>query len=430
MMTTPVKEAPWYRLDNTGKLYPGVISSRVTSLFRIQALMKKPVHAGALQRALTACMKRFPYYCVQLKAGFFWYYFDTNTGTPSVHADSRYPCRKRTLTRRGAFPFQVYAYKTMIAVEFSHALTDGMGALTFFKTLLAVYLTECGVVIDDWTGILRVDETPDEGEYRDDFITHFEKGLPKLKRMDAAYHISDEPEDPGIYHITTGIIPANVLVAQAKKNGVSVSAFIIATAFMALQDIVIAQSHDRLDHRDLRPLRIVVPVNIRSFFSSKSMRNFFIPIFPEIDLRLGTYTFEEVAAHVYHYLSMVINEKTVRRQLARNVRAELAVANRMAPLFLKNIVLRRLYRTLGEDTKTTSMSNLGIVSLPQSMSEHIERFDLIPDPSAITTVSGGIITFGNTMSITFGRTSMEPILEKLFFRRLVSMGVPVKIITN
>jgi hypothetical protein len=66
---------PWYRLDNIGKLYPGIISPRITSLFRIQVLLKTPVHVSCLASALEKVIARFPYYRVQLKAGFFWYYF-------------------------------------------------------------------------------------------------------------------------------------------------------------------------------------------------------------------------------------------------------------------------------------------------------------------------------------------------------------------
>jgi hypothetical protein len=85
---------------------------------------------------------------------------------------------------------------------------------------------------------------------------------------------------------------------------------------------------------------------------------------------------------------------------------------------------------LGEAPKTTSFSNLGVVKMPDCFARHIKRFDFIPDPNPITKISCAAISFEDTLSITFGRLIQETELEKYFFRRLVSTGIPVKIETN
>ena len=41
-------------------------------------------------------------------------------------------------------------------------------------------------------------------------------------------------------------------------------------------------------------MRIEVPVNMRNKLPSRTMRNFSLFVLPEIDVRLGTYTFEEI----------------------------------------------------------------------------------------------------------------------------------------
>ena len=82
----------WYRLDNIAKIFPSNISSRLTTLFRISVLMTSPIKISVLQRAFINLMKRFPYYMVQLKTGFFWYYFESNPTVPKIMAESKYPC--------------------------------------------------------------------------------------------------------------------------------------------------------------------------------------------------------------------------------------------------------------------------------------------------------------------------------------------------
>lgn len=61
----------WYKLDNAGKLYSSIISSRATTLFRLSATLNSPVESVYLQRALEATLERFPFFKVQLKQGFF-----------------------------------------------------------------------------------------------------------------------------------------------------------------------------------------------------------------------------------------------------------------------------------------------------------------------------------------------------------------------
>lgn len=47
-------------------------------------------------------------------------------------------------------------------------------------------------------------------------------------------------------------------------------------------------------HLKLRPVKIAMPVNLRRFFPSRTLRNFITMIYPGIDPRLGEYTFEEI----------------------------------------------------------------------------------------------------------------------------------------
>ena len=104
---------------------------------------------------------------MQLKAGFFWYYFESNPAAPLVMADLKYPCMDMSFKKDGVFPFRVKAYKNRIAVEFSHILTDGMGAISFLKALVAEYLQLSGVKIKDWGDIIKANDKPLKKEWED-----------------------------------------------------------------------------------------------------------------------------------------------------------------------------------------------------------------------------------------------------------------------
>jgi hypothetical protein len=159
----------WFPLDNLAKILPSNISSRLTTLFRVTAIMTSPVKLTFLQNAFTHLMKRCPYYKVELKAGFFWYYFQSNPAIPKIMSDSKYPCMKMPFKKNGVLPLRVKAFKNRISVEFSHILTDGIGALSFLKALVAEYLRLSGVNITDWGDIIKIDDktsTPHYGIFR------------------------------------------------------------------------------------------------------------------------------------------------------------------------------------------------------------------------------------------------------------------------
>ena len=87
--------------------------------------------ATILQNAFNNLLKRCPYFKVQLKRGFFWYYFQTNHALHKIMADSKYPCMEMPFKKKGVLPLRIKAFNNRISIEVSHILTDGTGALSF-----------------------------------------------------------------------------------------------------------------------------------------------------------------------------------------------------------------------------------------------------------------------------------------------------------
>ncbi|QEN08878.1 hypothetical protein EXM22_13085 [Oceanispirochaeta crateris] len=367
----------WYKLDNAGKIYPALLSKRISSLFRISLDLYEPVSYPLLCRAVEKTMPRFPYYQVSLRPGLFWYFLETNPRLPPVEGDSIYPCTGFPLKKRGMFLFRIRIYKNRIALECSHILTDGTGALTFLKTLAAEYLRQKGIPVDpdESLGILKLNQKADPIEFDDAFRKHFNKSLPETSRSARAYHLSNMLLPAGKYFITTGICSVADVKSQAKQYGVSLSEFLIAQLIDSFQELM---SQDKKKKK--LPVRLNVPVNLRALYPTVSMRNFFLSVEPWIDPRLGHYEFEEICAKVHHYMSYEVDRKFLNQQITRNMKGELNIINRLFPLHIKNMFMPTIYRILGENNYTSGFSNLGIIKLPDSMKEHIKNFDFYPPP--------------------------------------------------
>jgi hypothetical protein len=419
------KKTHWYRLDNAAKVFPSVLSTRLTTVFRLSLTLKKPIRILYLQQALENIIHRFPYYNVQLKRGLFWYYFEINRSVPIVYPENRYPCSKITMTKR-VFPFRVKAYGSRIAVELSHMLTDGSGALIFLNALTAEYLHLCGLKINDRGDLFHKDQEPDKGEFEYAFRNNYKKDIPGPPKLDRAFHIPFGLERKGVYHVLTGIVFADRIIKQAKDFGVSISELLTAILMESIYKV----------YRELPPkqqkhaIRVLLAVNLRKLYPSITMRNFTLFVTPEIDPRLGVYSFEEILKGVHHYIQMEVNEKLISRQLSRNMGGELHPVGRMVPRVVKDLFFSAVYNTLGEFLATCSLSNFGRVILPDEVAAMVERYDFIPAPSPVAKKHCAVIAYKNNMHISFGRVIKETHLERHFFTKLIELGIPVKVETN
>jgi hypothetical protein len=169
---------------------------------------------------------------------------------------------------------------------------------------------------------------------------------------------------------------------------------------------------------------------MRKFFESATMRNFVLHVTPGIDPRLGSFTFDEVVAQIHHYMRFELNEKLLKQHIARNMRGETHPLIRVTPLFLKIPFERWLYQKYGNAIASGVLSNLGPVSLPPHLQEHVERFEFITVPNVDTKVSVGVISYQDRLYMTFGSLIGSRDLELRFLTTLRKRGIPIKIETN
>ena len=114
-----------------------------------------------------------------------------------------------------------------------------------------------------------------------------------------------------------------------------------------------------------KPVKGLLPVNLRNLFPSRSLRNFASYITPEIDPRTGDYTFSEICAAVHHRMGLENNTHTLRAKFAANVASEKSPVLKVMPLFIKNIAMKAVFNAVGERKSCLCLSNLGAVELPE-----------------------------------------------------------------
>ena len=422
----PNKSKLWLKLDNAAKIYPAAMRKKWMAMVRFSMSLSEPVDVSVLQEAVKCLMPRFPSFSVRLRRGLFWFYLEHSDEVPEVQQDVYNPCVRMDL-KHSKFLFRIRAYENRIAVETFHVLSDGTGSLCFIKTLVAEYLRlKYGAQIPRDSSILDCTEAPKPEELEDSFLK-YAGPVSRDHREKDSYFIKGIPVPQDTVHITTGMIPIDILSQKAKEKKVSITEYLTGVMVMSIDAI---QRRENKKQRRLKPVKVAVPVNLRAFFPSKTLRNFSYFINTGIEPHYGEYSFDDILNEVHHFIRLEATKQKLQARIAFNVNSERNPVMRMVPLFLKNFVMRLVFNRVGDRKTSTTITNLGQVKLPEEMAKYVIRTDLILGPLSRNRVVGAVISYQNTLYFTFTRTITDPYVEREFFRNLVKLGVPVKIESN
>lgn len=414
----------WYKLDNAAKIYPAISGPSRGSVFRVAVQLKCEVNPLILQEALAITLPRFPTLAVKMKKGLFWYYFETNPDIPEVTAEKAPPCRAIETDETNGFLFRVSYYKKRISLEMFHALTDGTGAFTFLKSLTFQYLTLSGFGLFSDGSILDYEVHPSVGEIEDSFEKYYDPRIKSKWNEEKAYHVCGTrmaPESIGIVH---GIIPLKSFISLVKENNVTVTEYITA---LIIYSIYCTQLIGWVSHA---PVKISVPVNLRNFFPSQTLRNFSSYVNIGLSFTDKEYTFEQILNIISDKMKNEVQPEKLIEKISANVKAEKNIFMRLAPLVLKNVVLKTAFNAFGENLFTCTLSNLGVISIPDTMEEYIDRFEVILGPPVVNMINCTVCSFMNDMIVTFTKVMYETDIERFFFRFLSEKGLKITIETN
>ena len=116
--------------------------------------------------------------------------------------------------------------------------------------------------------------------------------------------------------------------------------------------------------------------------------------------------------------------------MTTNVNDEKKLIVRVMPLFIKNLVMKGIFNAVGEKTCCLTMSNLGVVKIPDELGRHIDRFDFTLTVPANTNNNCSVISYRDKTYISFVRKTRESELELRFHEILRDLGVRLTVESN
>lgn len=414
----------WYKLDNAAKIFPPVSSKRRTNIFRLSFEMKEEVDPLILQKALEITLERFPIFKVKLKKGIFWYYLEPNKAFAPLHYESPYICRMiENYDDNNGYLFRLSHYYKRIILETFHSLTDGYGALEFLKSIVYSYLRLQDIEIKDNVDVLAPDVEISMEEKQDSFNFHYNPKLKKPSKEAKALQFKSQLYPDNWVGLIIGTVDVEQVKRLAKTYGVTITEYLGAVLFYSAY-----KSQHLLERKD-KPFTIFIPVNLRRFFDSKTLRNFSLYVRTAIDLKQDL-QFQDFIDVIKKDMEMGVQKERLHAMFVNNVRKERNFFVRIVPMFLKELILKLGYYLLGDMVNTLSFSNLGVVKLPEEMTKHIDKIIFANGASFSSPLNLGVISFNNKMTITFSSKLVDRSLQKEYFRFLSEAGIDVVIEHN
>lgn len=410
----------WNRLDNAAKIFPPTSSQRNTRVFRFSCELFEEILPDILQNAVEWALNTFPYYSCVMKKGVFWYYLEESDLSPIVKKESKMPCSSIYDKDRPKLLFEVSYYKRRINLEIFHVLSDGTGAMQFLKTIIAKYLLlKHPTKISG--GLSELDYPASQNQkISDSFRKYYKKNI-KTKRLkpDKAFHLSGFKRDPEQLQVIEGIVSVKKLIEISKIYNTTLTVFLTAIYIQAIREEISISMENR-------PVVLMIPVNLRHYFPSETVRNFFGMIRVEYDFSKQGDSFQDILTSVNkNFKTELTKEKLSTRMNALSALEHNPFA-KIAPLPFKNFVMN-IARSFSEAKETAVISNIGIVKMPDELKDYVDKFSV---STSTTKLQLCLCSYNDKLSLSFSSYFISTDIQMRFFRYISNLGVNIEIRSN
>ncbi len=409
----------WYKLDNAAIIVPCSAHGFDTRVFRLSAELTEEVDPSLLAQALKETAPEFPHFNCALRKGLFWYYLDGLDEEPTCEEDHLPPMSPLYLPGRRNLLYHVTYYRRRINLEMFHVLADGTGAFVFLQKIVTRYLAlRYGLQPES----IALEDSSNEEKSDDAFARYYQKmKSDQLHQMTSvkAYQLHGEVDANQNNHIVEAVVSASEMKEAAKREKTTIGVLITSLYIQAVVDGMSVR-----DRR--RPVVISVPVNLRNFFPSETVRNFFGVINISYDAKEYDGTLESILDAVAAQFKGKLDRSSVAAVMNSYSGLTENLLVKAVPLFVKEpCITWFLYRS--QKGITATLSNIGSIHMPEQIGGYIDHFAaFMTAPNMQVTIA----TYKDKLCIgSCSRFVNHDVCLRLY-RRLTQMGLSVTISSN
>ena len=409
----------WMKVDNAGKVFHAVSNYSRSSTFRLSMYINEEVDPYTLQQALNYTLPRFESFKVKIKNGLFWNYFVTNNNRCLIEQENSH-IGQYVMKNPSHYCFRVMYYGRRITLETFHAISDGTGASEFLKSIVYEYLKLRGNNINS-EGKILIDKPSNLYENSDSFLI---SSSPEKKLGDAeikAYSLPGDIYPNNWSSFVKASIDLNKVKDLAKEKNCTLTMYIAALYLLSLYK---AEPDARMSKK---PFILMIPVNLRKYFDSKTVRNFALFIKIILPLNGKVWNLDSIIDEIRPQFEKQLNKEFLQRRINYYVAFEKNFAIRILPLFIKNLAFKFIYFLQSNRIITTYISNLGQIDLPKDMYNYVNDVDFV---NAGEKLYMTMATIQNKLNIMFSTRLRDHSIIYTFLKELQEKGIDIVLQTN
>ena len=419
------KRRKWQPVDNVANTFLATYNNRDPRVMRVCCTLKEEIDPRVLQEALNETVRIRPQFQVRIHRGLFWRYIEESSNVPKVIKENGRICPNLYYQDRPEKPlYKVSYFGRRINMDIFHAIADGTGAMEFLNILVVEYLRR---VHPDQIGSMHLyEDQAAKNLTENSFKSNYKKDLVKeLKKEKGSSLLPDGTKSayhyPGRKLLYDQLqffeihVPLDVVKSRAKDFGVGMTSYIGAILIMSF-----AQSMTVFGRR--KPVTISMPVNLRNYYDSDTVRNFFNNVSIS-HVCNGKETFKNLCAEYQEQLLEALKEENVKKQMSYFQDFQNQWAIRAVPLVLKE---PGLFFFVKQNEKRVSavLSNMGSVKMPDAAGKYIDHYCGYCSSENPFIV---LCSFQSTLTMGISYPYADPTLIKNFVKILTEKGIPVKL---
>ena len=410
------KSNNWRRLDNSAKIFPIASSKKYSSVFRLSAVLKEKIDSRILKEAVENVLKNLPSFKVKLKKGVFWYYFEDNTKEIIIEEEKNYPCKYIDPNTNNDYLFKVTYWKNKINLDIFHSLTDGNSGIIFLREIIYTYIEIAHK--EDFDKKLRIVRKI-SNDTEDDYLKNYDKKSKGSRGGKKAYILKGKKLPLAAIGVTHVNINLEELKNNAKKNGVTITQYLTAILIYAIYNSKYKKDNGK------KPIKVCIPVDLRKYFKSETVNNFFSYITIQADIRLKMLqNFEGILKFVKSDFERLLTKEEISKTMSANVKLGNNPIIKIIPLILKLPIVKLSYFEIRRYT-TTTFSNIGRIGIIGEYQKYIDKFLMLIAPETIEKIKCSSCSFDNNLVFTFTSVIQDTEVEQEFCKKLKNEGISI-----
>ena len=391
-----MQHSAWTKVDTASIMFTSLTSKNWGRTFAFTVIMKDDINPAVLRTAVNDVLPNYPSASSDLRSGFFWSYQIIVDTAAEIRPETTRPLLPITARQKGLPNLRfVYAGKTL-TLEAAHCIGDGRGVMRLYEEVLTRYVALLDGKQEPYLPIAPASETMENA-----FDSYYEKGGEKPSgRLAPAFHFDEHYEKDYI----------KLLFAEMSKDSIRALAHSHAmTVTEYLSCVLVLGVIRSVEAPITQPITISIPVDLRRFFPTKTLRNFTIESHISFEPNgRRDYTLEDILEAMQGSLKASLKKELLQKELNKFGALKTNPVLRAVPYFIKKPVLAVLQKGSHKDA-TTIFTNLGERTPPALLANAVEKYRFINGDTRRygLPVTCSCVSFRDTLSLCFSRTNRE-----------------------